>query len=312
MSQISNAEVEASNDVNINEIAKPYLAKWWWFVFSVLCFLILAVFFVKTATPVYNIKTTALIKDTKKAPSSEMGMLSELGGFGSMGTNSIENEIEVLRSKKLMKDVVTSLGLQTSLVSKTSLKQNELYGKSSPVILQLINEKQYDEPIKEPIILKISGDKLEISCEDFPQTIITTYKKTISLPFANIMILKNPAYEPPKKENLGELHIRYSATDAAVNSFQKMVKVNLVDKDATVLELSIKYPHIGKGQDIVNKLVEAYNNDAINDKNSESKKTKDFIDDRVNIIANELGEVESQKEQFKIANKIDPIPYKAL
>ena len=37
---------------------------------------------------------STLIKDTKKSPSSEMGMLSELGGFGSMGTNSIENEIE--------------------------------------------------------------------------------------------------------------------------------------------------------------------------------------------------------------------------
>ena len=311
MSQLSNTEVNASNDLNINEIAKPYIAKWWWFVFSVLCFLALAIFFIKISTPVYNIKSTALIKDTKKAPSSEMGILSELGGFGSMGTNSIENEMEVLRSKKLMKDVVTSLGLQTSLISEKSLKQNELYGKSSPVILQLINEKEYDEPIKKPIILKISGDKLEISSEEFAKPIITTYKKTISLPFANIMILKNPDYVPSKKEDLGELQIRYTATDAAVNSFQKMTKIKLVDKDATVLELSINYPHIGKGKDIINKLVEAYNNDAISDKNSESKKTKDFIDDRVNIIANELGEVESQKEQFKVANKITDIPTEA-
>ena len=311
MSEIHKIEVENSNNFNIKEILKPYLNKWWWFVFSVLCFLALAIFFIKISTPVYNIKSTALLKDTKKAPSSEMGMLSELGGFGSMGTNSIENEMEVLRSKKLMKDVVTSLGLQTSLISEKSLKQNELYGKSSPVILQLINEKEYDEPIKKPIILKISGDKLEISSEEFAKPIITTYKKTISLPFANIMILKNPDYVPSKKEDLGELQIRYTATDAAVNSFQKMTKIKLVDKDATVLELSINYPHIGKGKDIINKLVEAYNNDAISDKNSESKKTKDFIDDRVNIIANELGEVESQKEQFKVANKITDIPTEA-
>ena len=311
MSQISNAEVETSNEVNINEIIKPYLVKWWWFLLSVLCFLALAIFYIKTATPVYSIKSTALIKDTKKAPSSEMGMLSELGGFGSMGTNSIENEMEVLKSKKLMKDVVTSLGLQTSLINKTSLKQNELYGKSSPVILQLINEKEYDEPIKKPVILKISGNKLELSSEEFSKSIVTTYNKTISLPYANIMILKNPAYEPSKKEELGELHINYSPTDEAVNAFQKITKIDLVNKDATVLELSINYADIGKGKLIINKLVESYNNDAIYDKNSESKKTKDFIDDRVKIIANELGEVENEKEQFKLANRITDISSEA-
>ena len=311
MSQISNAEVETSNEVNINEIIKPYLVKWWWFLLSVLCFLALAIFYIKTATPVYSIKSTALIKDTKKAPSSEMGMLSELGGFGSMGTNSIENEMEVLKSKKLMKDVVTSLGLQTSLINKTSLKQNELYGKSSPVILQLINEKEYDEPIKKPVILKISGNKLELSSEEFSKSIVTTYNKTISLPYANIMILKNPAYEPSKKEELGELHINYSPTDEAVNAFQKITKIDLVNKDATVLELSITYADIGKGKLIINKLVESYNNDAIYDKNSESKKTKDFIDDRVKIIANELGEVENEKEQFKLANRITDISSEA-
>src|SRR5690606_154839 len=63
--------------------------------------------------------------------------------------------------------------------------------------------------------------------------------------------------------------------------------------------------------DIINKIVESYNSDAISDKNSESKKTKDFIDERVGIIANELGEVENEKEQFKVANKITDIPIEA-
>src|SRR5690606_7002799 len=64
-------------------------------------------------------------------------------------------------------------------------------------------------------------------------------------------------------------------------------------------------------RNIINRLVQAYNNDAISDKNAESKKTKDFIDERVRIIASELGEVESQKEQFKVANKITDIPTEA-
>jgi Uncharacterized protein involved in exopolysaccharide biosynthesis len=240
-----------------------------------------------------------------------MGMLSELGGFGSMGTNSIENEMEVLKSKKLMKDVVNGLGLQTSLISEKDFKKNELYGKSSPVIIRVINDKEYTEPIKKPLDLKISGDKLEISSEELPQKIVTTYNKTISLPYANIMISKNPEYRPSKKEDLGDLKITYSSAEGAVSGYQKMTKVTLVNKDATVVNLAINHPNTDKAKDIVNKLVESYNNDAINDKNSESKKTKDFIDERITIIANELGEVESEKERFKVANNITDIPTEA-
>ena len=311
MAQVSNAEVETSKDINLNELIKPYLKKWWWFVLSVLAFLVLAIFYIKTSTPVYSVQSTVLIKDTKKAPSSEMGMLSELGGFGSMGTNSIENEMEVLKSKKLMKDVVNGLGLQTSLISEKDFKKNELYGKSSPVIIRVINDKEYTEPIKKPLDLKITGDKLEISSEELPQNIVTTYNKTISLPYANIMISKNPEYRPSKKEDLGDLKITYSSAEGAVSGYQKMTKVTLVNKDATVVNLAINHPNTDKAKDIVNKLVESYNNDAINDKNSESKKTKDFIDERITIIANELGEVESEKERFKVANNITDIPTEA-
>lgn len=309
----SNSPIQGNSEpeLNINEIIKPYIQKWWWFFLSVLLVLAVAIFYIKNATPVYDITSTALIKDTKKTPSADMGMLSQLGGFGSVGTNSIENEIEVLKSKTLMRDVVTTLGLQTSIVNKDGLRSNELYGRTSPVLIQLISEKEYDLPIRKPLVLKISGDRLEISSEGIPKTIVTTYKKTISLPYANIMILKNPIYKPSAKDKLGALEINYSQTDKAVSAFQKMTKIDLVNKDVTVLELSINYPNVEKGRKIINKLVESYNNDAISDKNAESKKTKDFIDERIAIIAKELGEVESQKEQFKVTNKITDITTEA-
>ncbi|WP_312819039.1 GumC family protein [Kaistella carnis] len=311
MSPISNAEVETSNDVNINEIIKPYVRKWWWFFISVIAFLAISMLYIKTTTPVYNIKSTALIKDTKKTPSADMGMLSQLGGFGTTGSNSIENEIEVIKSKKLMRDVVDALGLQTAIFKKEGLRTVELYGKTSPILIQLIYEKEYDKPVKKPVVLTINGDKLQILSEEIPKTIVTTYKKTISLPYATLMILKNPAYENSSNEKLGDLEITYLPTDKAVTELQKITKVDLVNKDATVLELSINYANRDKGRKIINKLVDAYNSDAINDKNAESKKTKEFIDERIGIIANELGEVENQKEQFKVANKITDIPTEA-
>ena len=311
MSQTSRTEVKSSEEININEIIKPYVRKWWWFVVSALLLLALAVLFLKITIPVYSIKTSVLIKDSKKTPSADMAMLSEIGGMGSMGTNSIENEIEVLKSKKLMRDVVTDLGLQVELYHKNGLRTTELYGATAPVIVRLISEKPYDGAVKEPLVLAVKGDKLELSSPELSKTIVTTYKKTISLPYANLIILKNPAYEASNKIDQGELRITYIPTERTISRYQKMTTVDLVNEDATVVELSMDHAHTGKGKLILNRLVQSYNNDAINDKNSESRKTKEFIDDRINIISNELGEVESRKEQFKVANRITDIPAEA-
>lgn len=311
MSPISTVEVKPSEDVNIKDIIKPYTRKWFWFVLSVLTALILAFIYIQISTPVYKIDSTVLIKDAKKSPSGSLGMLSDLSGFGNMGTSSIENEIEVFKSKKLMKDVVMRLGLQTTLFSEKNFKKSELYGANAPVLIQVINEKEYDEPVKKPLDLKISGDKIELSSEELPKTIVTTYNKTISLPYANIIIRKNPRANPRKIKKLGDLSFNYMPIDAAVTRFQKAAKVDLVEKDATVIGLSIGLSNIEKAKDLVNGLVTAYNTDAINDKNSESMKTKDFIDERISIISNELGDVESQKETFKRANNITDIPVEA-
>lgn len=311
MSQLSSAEVKASEDININEMIKPYTRKWVWFVLSAFSLLILAFLSLKVSSPVYEIKSTVLIKDAKKSPSGNASILSDISGFGNMTASSIENEIEVFRSKKLMKDVVTSLNIQTSLFAEKNFKKTDLYGENAPILIQVINEKVYDDPIKYPVDIKLSGDKIELSSEELPRTIVTTYNKTISLPYANILIRKNPKAKAYKIKKLGDLKWNYSTIDGAVSEYQKSTDIKLVDKDATVIGLSIRLSNTEKAKDVINFLVQAYNNDATNDKNSESKKTKQFIDERIGIISNELGDVESQKETFKRANNIFDIPTEA-
>lgn len=309
MSINSGVEAAASSEINITESIKPYIKKWLWFFLSVLTALVIAIFYLKTATPVYNVKSTVLIKDAKKSGGgAEMGILSELSGFGGMGTSSIENEMEIFKSKKLMKNVVSRLGLQTQIFSTKNLKQSEIYRETSPFIIQVINEKAYDKPIEYPVDIKLKGNTIELSSEELARPIVTGYNKTVSLPYANLIFIKNPAFDQSKAKDLGELSFTYAPTDATVTSLQNITKVSLVDREGTVIGLSINQANTEKGRNILDKLVEVYNADAIGDKNSESKKTKDFIDERIDIIANELGEVENQKERFKTSNDITDIP----
>ena len=73
----------------------------------------------------------------------------------------------------------------------------------------------------------------------------------------------------------------------------------------------MNYPNVDKAKKIINHLVTVYNTEAINDKNQESKKTAEFIEDRIANVGNDLSNVEAKKEQFKRANQITDLATEA-
>src|SRR5690606_3255268 len=100
------------------------------------------------------------------------------------------------------------------------------------------------------------------------------------------------------------LLLAYAPMEERVTEYQKKMTIDLANKDVTVIDIILKYSNVKKAKEMVKELIEAYNEDAISDKNSESQKTRDFIDERIAIIAEELGVVEGEKERFKTMNKI--------
>lgn len=310
-----NTENTQESEIHINEIIKPYITKWPWFVISALAALILAYFYLKIATPVYNVKSTVLIKDAKSnnlgGSGVEAGVLRDLSGIGGMSTNSIDNEIEVFKSKKLMHEVVSNKNLETVIVSESKFSDKELYADTSPIMVNVINEKKNAKFPKEPISIDIKGDVLVLSSEELPQKITTTFNITISLPYANIIILKNNLFDKVKAGELGDLKLYIASKDDRVNQLQSATNVSLVNKDATVIGLDMNYPQTDKAKAVLNTLVDAYNRDALNDKRGESEQTMAFIEERIAKVSDELGDVENQKEQFKAANRVTDIETEA-
>ena len=304
---MDNSQELQEKDINIRELIKPYLDRWLWFVVGAFLALLGGYLFIKLSTPIYRTETTILVKDAKnnKLPEGASGLF-DLSGVGGMNVNSIENEIEILKSKKLIEQVVKDLGLTAEVYQEAAFTKKELYKDTSPVIINVIGEKKdaSDEQKKLDILLEIKGSELILSSDKMPDVIRTTYNKTISLPNANIIIQKNPAY---KGEKIEELLLKVYNTERIVNYYREILSIAPKDKDATVIGITLDLPIKSKTQDFLNKLVVVYNQDAINDKNSESKKTKDFIDERIAIIAKELGDVENEKQSFKTENQITDI-----
>lgn len=301
--------------IDLHDLIKPYLKRWYWFLIGFIVFVLLGIIYIKTTAPVYKIESTVLIKDAKKmsSASGDFGVLSGLGGFAGMGTNSIENELEIFKSRRIIEDVIKDLKLQIPLYSREKYYNVELYKDTAPFNIYVVNEKPDEELPKKPIDIKIEGDKITLFSKELKKDVVGSFNKTISLPYVNIIITKNPGFNQRKvrKMKMDDFFFTYSDINGLVDSYQGNLQVDLTDKDATVIGLSMNYSNKDKAKDFMNDLVNKYNLYATSDKNTESKKTKDFIDDRITLISKELGDVENQKEQFKIANDVVDIPTEA-
>ncbi|WP_419870114.1 GumC family protein [Chryseobacterium sp. CT-SW4] len=297
-----------NQDFNLNELLGPYLKKWPFFLISMAIMLIISFFYIKSKAPVYKVQTSILIKDAKKMSSDvgDMSILQGVPGFGGMGTNSIENELEILQSKTIIEDVIKDLKLQTPIYAKQSFYDIELYKDTSPINIVLVKEDAYAEKPKQDINVKIKNDGVVLSSGELKSDINAGYGRLIRLPYADIIITKNENFDKKKADRLKleDIYFKYVEFEDAVEDYQKSMSVDLLDKDATVIGINMTDPNKDKAADVLNTLVKKYNLYAVNDKNTESEKTKSFIDERIAIISKELGSVESEKQNFKTKNQI--------
>ena len=102
---------EKEEKTDFHAVLFKYIIRWHWFAASVIICLAAAWLYLKYTTPVYNISASVIIKDDKKggAAGSNFSAFEDLGIISS--SNNIDNEIEILHSKSLIKDVVCELGL---------------------------------------------------------------------------------------------------------------------------------------------------------------------------------------------------------
>lgn len=144
---------------SLKEIIQPYIKKWFWFVLGVFIMGALGALLIKKTAPVYEVLTKILIKDAKKSTggAGEIAAMQGLSAFSGMSSNSVENEMEVLTSKKILGQVADNLPLQSTIYSVGTFHDTELYRTQSPIIIQVINEKPYSKLPEEKINLEIKA-----------------------------------------------------------------------------------------------------------------------------------------------------------
>ncbi|WP_025726144.1 polysaccharide biosynthesis tyrosine autokinase [Bacteroides sp. 14(A)] len=288
----------ADDFIRIQDLWSMFVPKWYWFAISLFITLTIAVLYLLSTPPIYTRTAAILVKDNSKSSSSTNAMndFSDLGIFKS--NTNINNELLTLKSPTLMTEVVNRLGLNETFTIRKGLKNVDLY-KVSPVTITFCDK--IEVPLS--FTIKFSSketfaiSELEISGEDIGETLSAQMGDSIQTS-AGIMIV-SPTQE--FTDVFIGTSIRYvsGSVRAAVDTYSNALVAELGNEDATIINLSINDTSIRKAEDILNTLIEVYNENWIRDKNQIAVSTSQFISDRLGVIESELGHVDENISSYK-------------
>ncbi|MBD1365040.1 polysaccharide biosynthesis tyrosine autokinase [Mucilaginibacter sp. ZT4R22] len=287
-----------------SDLVKKYLFHWPLFVLGIIIFIVGAYFYLQVTKPTYPIVATL---EFKGPTSSEGTVINKSGQDAQLDPIStpviVENEIEVMQSKKLMYKVVNDLQLWVNYQAKIDGKKTDLY-KQTPLMFAFI---------KATGTIDGKGEKIKVTIKD-----------------ANSFTLvdadngdKDYAYGSPIKSDFGTwkltptanfnafkgatLDITVNDPDQVADDYQGKVKVELENKDAPFVNLSTSDQVPSRGKDILNELMAQYKEDAMASKNKDAQKAIDFITVRLDSLDRDLDIDEKQIEQFKSSSSMTDI-----
>lgn len=296
----TNNSTSGKNDQGINLIdLLVYLgSKWKWFLLSVL--ICGGAAWLKYArTPlVYFRSTTVIIKDPSNKTSS--AGLDRYDNF--INKVNVANEILQFRSKRLMREVVQRVHADVSYRVKDRLRSNELY-MQSPVQVSFPDAVQGSYVAFQ--VTPQDEETVVLSClpgEEESKKITAKLNDTIPLRGGRIVITPTNFYG---ETWIGRtVSVRKLPLDAVVTRYQGGLGIRQEQDESSILTLSLKDSSPALAEDVLNMLVTVYNEEAIKDKNRVAVNTADFINERLIIISQELGDVETDLESFKRENQV--------
>lgn len=281
----------------IQEIDK-FRIYWVWFVFGLCITIFSAYLYIKYSPAKYSASAIIMIKDNLKSGiSEELKAVSDLGIVGNGSTNNPENEIFIIKSRKIVGSMIDSLELNISYFEEGSINTIETYSKNSIKIRFLKKDALFQSLDTAFIISIIDKNKVQLKSTDDevlgdvnfnevfnskkigPFKIINTHKKDDKEVKDVLVVIK------PRKK--------------VISTYVSRIQIESINKNSSLLSLNVIDHNEIKAENILDELIKQYNMDAVIDKNIVSNKTKDFIEERLKSVGLELGLIQDNLKKYK-------------
>ncbi len=293
------------------ELFSAILAQWKWILLSLMVCIGIGVLYLAWKPFSYTREAQVEIKeDGESGSTSALAMFADLG-IGN-ATNNLYNEMAYFESPDVIAQVVDRLGLQTNYNMKKGIRTTILYGSNLPVTvtfetLPITIGGSFKMKIDENENIYLWKFKVKDDRVDFKQTKPIKFGESVMTPLGKIKIEKTPFYGKDKEEgdDLGyKINVGRSSLKGAVKQWLSKLSVSEFRKEASIVDLSVIDGSPRRAEDVLNTLIEIYNENWIQSKNEVALASSDFIDERLVSLSKELSDVDSDISDFKSENQI--------
>lgn len=289
MSEKDNESVK----VSLKDFIMRYLRYLPLFILSISLALLLAYVYLRYTIPLYNARATIMIKTS--APQGRDQELDNM--FFTDSRSNVATEIEILRSINLSRRIAASLGLQQRCYTKGNVKTTLSYP-TGPVEMEIV--KQYDTT--QPVSFNIHVHSENEFSLDEPENPKHYFGQRISTGQGIFRIVKNDSLFASIKYK--EHTLTWEPLQNAAYFVLSGLGVAPIKDGSNILALTYLSPQPLLGKDILDQLIIEYQELNVEDKRLTTSNMINFINERLNLITRELGDVEKDLQDYKRTNKI--------
>lgn len=287
-------------NIDFGALLRKSLKYWYLFVIFMVGALVATYYVMKSTHPVYQARAMLLIKEGE-----DSGQLSEESLFRDLGlgvkNQNLENEISILQSTPILFETVRNLDLNYQYFKVEPFLERDMYG-SSPIRVTNWESKPGYDYLFGYIYLDNAGNyRLEVELEEEEEVLEFEgeFGKALHLPMGVLTLIKNSneVVDYP-------IALRITSHWGRAKELKKALQVGLAREESSIVAVSIEDNSKQRAQDILTELFDSYNRNTIDTRNQVFKNTIDLINERINLINQELTEVERNVENYKQRNNM--------
>lgn len=299
--------------IALTDILVLMRARWRWYIASLAACVFLAVVYLFWAMPMYTRTTEVLLKDD--ATQSISGDFSNLLGMSAVSPEILD-EMFIMTSPEIMGQVISNLQLNQIYSTRIGLRKKVLYH-TSPVTVE------FDDSLSAPkygvsFKIRINEDRTGVTLSKFRlkgkkvkgDDVTMAFGETVNTPVGRLAIyptkfIDESAYvDVEEPEVPTKLTYSYTPLKIAARNYCKKLQSEFLEDRGTVISLSVACPSAQMASDLLEGLVDAYNQRWISDRSQIAMATSRFIDDRLVTIEDELGDVEESITDYKSEHRM--------
>ena len=303
---IENNAAPKEESIDVAAIIVKYISYWPWFAISAAICVIIALIYLRYQTPTYEVNASILIKEDDKKRANGNNPLAAIQDIGMFSmSNNFDNELEIIHSRTLIKKVVNNLGLYINTCEDRSLGYDIPLYHNAPVSIYMSPEEadklqgniQVNHTVTPSGAIDVNASYLENGKKQRMEKHFDKLPAILTTPVGVITLTRADSIPLPAKETKYTTLI--SSPTATAAAYTTALTVSPTSKTTTIAKLSVKGSNVERSTDFINALVALYNRDTNDEKNEVAQKTAEFIEERIGIINNELGNTENMLANFK-------------